>query len=419
MSPGLGAYALLTRAATPLAAPWLKRRLAQGKEDPARWREKLGDAGEGRPDGPLVWLHGASVGEGLTLLPIAQAVRAGRPGAAVLITHGTRAAAQLIAARKPAGAIGQFAPLDLPSAVGRFLDHWRPDVGVFVESELWPNLILGAKARGARLALVSAKLSASSLRGWRRAPGAARAVLGAFDLVLVRDAAAARDLESLGARVDGVADLKLGAEPLPVDPDEVAATAADLGGRAVILAASTHPGEDALILQAFGDAGGAGRRALLIIVPRHVERGAEIEALARAAGVSVGRRSEGARAGDLDVYIADTLGELGLWYRLARLAVIGGSLVAGGAGGHNPFEPARLDCPFVAGRHVDAWPAYADLAAAGASRLMAPEDLAGVMVEAIDRPQGLAPMAERARAFVAAGDAAAWGAIPRILALLD
>jgi 3-deoxy-D-manno-octulosonic-acid transferase len=300
--------------------------------------------------------------------------------------------------------------------VRRFLDHWRPDVGVFVESELWPNLILAAEARGARMALVSARLSAASLAGWRRAPGAARRVLGAFDLLLARDAAAAGDLESLGARVDGVTDLKLGAPPLPADPAEVAAMTQALAGRAAILAASTHPGEDAVLLQAFRAAGPRG--ALLIIVPRHVERGDEIEALAQAAGFAAGRRSQGADAAGLEVYVADTLGELGLWYRLSRLAVIGGSLVAGGAGGHNPFEPARLGCPFVAGPHVEAWPAYGELARAGATRLAPPDDLAAIIAEAIAAPERLEAMARTARALVDTGDTATRGAIPRILRLL-
>jgi 3-deoxy-D-manno-octulosonic-acid transferase len=375
VTAGLAAYRLATALAAPLAGPWLRRRLAQGKEDPARWREKLGMAGAPRPPGTLAWLHGASVGECLTLLPIAQTLTASRPDVCVLVTHGTRAAAQLVEARKPAGAVGQFAPLDIPPAVRRFLDHWRPDVGVFVESELWPNLILAAEARGARMALVSARLSAASLAGWRRAPGAARRVLGAFDLLLARDAAAAGDLESLGARVDGVTDLKLGAPPLPADPAEVAAMTQALAGRAAILAASTHPGEDAVLLQ-------------------------------------------GADAAGLEVYVADTLGELGLWYRLSRLAVIGGSLVAGGAGGHNPFEPARLGCPFVAGPHVEAWPAYGELARAGATRLAPPDDLAAIIAEAIAAPERLEAMARTARALVDTGDTATRGAIPRILRLL-
>jgi 3-deoxy-D-manno-octulosonic-acid transferase len=416
VTAGLAAYRLATALAAPLAGPWLRRRLAQGKEDPARWREKLGMAGAPRPPGTLAWLHGASVGECLTLLPIAQTLTASRPDVCVLVTHGTRAAAQLVEARKPAGAVGQFAPLDIPPAVRRFLDHWRPDVGVFVESELWPNLILAAEARGARMALVSARLSAASLAGWRRAPGAARRVLGAFDLLLARDAAAAGDLESLGARVDGVTDLKLGAPPLPADPAEVAAMTQALAGRAAILAASTHPGEDAVLLQAFRAAGPRG--ALLIIVPRHVERGDEIEALAQAAGFAAGRRSQGADAAGLEVYVADTLGELGLWYRLSRLAVIGGSLVAGGAGGHNPFEPARLGCPFVAGPHVEAWPAYGELARAGATRLAPPDDLAAIIAEAIAAPERLEAMARTARALVDTGDTATRGAIPRILRLL-
>jgi 3-deoxy-D-manno-octulosonic-acid transferase len=410
-------YGALGRSSELLAKPWLRRRLARGKEDPARWREKLGVATASRPSGPLIWLHGVSVGEGLALLPLAEAVAARRPDATLLVTSATRASADLLARRLPPGAIHQFAPLDTPGAVGRFLGHWRPDLGVLAESELWPNLILAARARGTRLSLVSGRLSPASAARWRRAPASARAILGAFDIILARDAAAAETLTSLGAHVAGLADLKFAAAPLPVDADELARLKAALKDRSVVLGASTHPGEEEILLDAFR-AAADGTNALLIVAPRHPERGAEIEVLARARGFRAARRTAGRSLRDCDVYIADTVGELGLFYRLARLSVIGGSLVAGGPGGHNPLEPARLGRPFVAGPNVGAWPVYGDLGRVDATRLVDPLRLAETLRAAVTEPCAFADMAERARAFVAAGDAAAADALSPILARL-
>ncbi|HEY2051897.1 MAG TPA: glycosyltransferase N-terminal domain-containing protein [Caulobacteraceae bacterium] len=413
VTPGLVAYRATTALGHPLATPWLRRRLAAGKEDPARWREKLGFPGVRRPPGALAWLHGASVGEALSLVPLAQALHDRADPPCILVTSGTRASAELLTQRLPAGVIHQFAPLDTPQATSRFLRYWRPDLGVFAESELWPNLILGAKRQGARLALVSAKLSAGSLAGWRRASTAARSVLGAFDLVLARDGGAAEGLRSLGARVDGHADLKFGASPLPVDEAALAAARAILGDRPLILAASTHEGEDAAILQAFAPSRGLAR---LVIAPRHVERGPAIAALARAEGLTAGLRSTDPEAAP-EILVADTLGELGLWYRLATLAIIGGGFVEG-PGGHNPLEPARLDCPLVSGPHVANWPVFHNLAAAGATRLVNPADLSAVMAQAAAGDATLRSMAQKARSLVEARDAAARAAIPRILALL-
>lgn len=413
MTAGLAAYRAVTALGHPLAAPWLRRRLAAGKEDPDRWREKLGVPSLPRPPSALAWLHGASLGEALSLVPLVHALRARADPPAVLVTSGTRASAELLAARLPPGAAHQFAPLDTPRATSRFLDHWRPDIAVFAESELWPNLILGARRRGTRTALVSAKLSAASLAGWGRASSSARRVLGAFDLVLARDLAAAKGLRSLGARVDGLADLKFGAPPLPADAGALAAAREVLGDRPLILAASTHEGEDAPILEAFA---ALRDRARLVVAPRHVERGPAIAALARAAGLTTALRSaDGAAAAE--VLVADTLGELGLWYRLAALAVIGGGFVVG-PGGHNPLEPARLGCPFVSGPRVANWPVFHDLAAAGATRLVEAAELPALMAQAAAGAGALRRMAEAARAFADAGDNAARAAIPRILALL-
>jgi 3-deoxy-D-manno-octulosonic-acid transferase len=415
----LVAYRALSWALAPLAPAWLSARVWRAKEDPRRWREKLGQASRRRPDGRLAWLHGASVGEGLSLLPLIDALARHHSDVAVLVTSATRASGELLAQRLPGGVIHQYAPLDTPGAVARFLRHWRPDIGVVVESELWPNLLLGAAARGVRLAFVSARLSDRSFRSWSRAPVAARAMLTAFDLILARDEDAAARLTSLGARVEGLADLKLGAAAPGADADEMARLRERLRDRPVILAASTHPGEDAVVLQRFRAVRGERRDPLLIIAPRHVERGHAIARLAQDLDMTATTRSDARDPGEADVYVADTMGEIGLWYRLARLAFLGGSLIPG-PGGHNPLEPARLGCPVVSGDQVDNWPIFHDLERAGGVALVArADDLDPLFAAALVDPRALAPMADKARAYVASRDAESDQAIARVMALLD
>jgi 3-deoxy-D-manno-octulosonic-acid transferase len=372
-------------------------------------------AGRGRPG---AW-RGASVGEGLSLLPLIDELARRHPDVAVLVTSATRASGDLLAQRLPSRVIHQYAPLDAPGAVAKFLRYWRPGIGVVVESELWPNLLLGAAAQGVKLAFVSARLSDRSGRSWSRAPAAARAMLTAFDLVLARDDEAAARLTSLGARVEGLADLKLGAAPPGADAAELARLREALTDRPVILAASTHPGEEAVVLERFRAVRAERRDPLLIIAPRHVERGHAIVRLARDLELTAATRSDASDPAGLDVYVADTMGEVGLWYRLARLAFLGGSLTPG-LGGHNPLEPARLGCPVVSGDRVDNWPIYHDLDRAGGVALVArAEDLDPVFAAALEDGRALAPMADRARAYVARRDAEADQAIARVLALLD
>ncbi|MDB5466429.1 MAG: kdtA [Phenylobacterium sp.] len=346
----LALYAAAAGLLEPLAPSLLRRRARRGKEDVARLSERLGRAALARPAGPLVWLHGVSVGESLSLLPLVAALRARRPDLALLVTSGTVTSAEVLARRLPPGVIHQFAPVDGPAAVGRFLDHWRPDVGLQVESELWPNLILGAKARGVRLALLSARMTEASALGWARAPASARAVLGAFDLVLAQDEATEGRLRRLGARPGPRLNLKLVGDPPPFDAAELGRLRAATCGRKVVLAASTHPGEEPIIAQAFRESSADG--ALLVVAPRHPDRGPAVAANLTGAGFRVGRRSlREAIAPQTDAYVVDTLGELGLFLRLAHVAVMGGSLVEG-IGGHNPLEPARLGVPIVTGPHV-------------------------------------------------------------------
>ncbi|HEY5107518.1 MAG TPA: glycosyltransferase N-terminal domain-containing protein [Caulobacteraceae bacterium] len=416
----LDLYRTLAGAASVAAPVVLRARAGRGKEDIARLGERLGVAGRPRPPGELLWLHAASVGESLSLLPLIEALAEDRPGVAILVTSGTRTSAELLSRRLPQRAIHQYAPIDAPRAVARFLDHWRPRLGIFVESELWPNLILTAHARGAKLALVSARFSPSSLRGWRMAPGLFRATLGAFERVLARDEDAAARITALGARVDGCVDMKFGARPLPVDEAALSLMSASLTGRPVIFAASTHRGEDAPLIERFAAVRAACKaRPLLVIAPRHPERGAEVGSLASAAGLTAGLASRLADAAGADVFIADTLGDLGLWYRLSRIAFIGGSLV-GGVGGHNPLEAARLDCPFVSGPHFDNWPVYAELENLGATRIVATaHDLERPFASALSGADDLALMAKNARQFVEVRDGEVRAMTRGLFALLD
>ncbi|MBW3617466.1 MAG: 3-deoxy-D-manno-octulosonic acid transferase [Proteobacteria bacterium] len=402
-TPALVAYRAATRALHPLAAALLGKRARAGKEDPARLAERLGRASVPRPTGPLAWLHGASVGETLSLLPLISRLQAARPGLRILVTSGTTTSAELLARRLPSGVLHQYAPLDTPPMAARFLEHWRPDLAVFVESDLWPNLLLTARQRGTRLALLSARLSDRSLRNWSRTPGLARRLLGAFDLVQAQDERTATALARLGARDDGRLNLKLAGDPLPVDGAALDEARQAAAGRPVLLAASTHPGEDELVLAS------APPEALVVIVPRHPARGPALAGLAATAGL----RSRGDRFGDQPVHIADTLGELGLWFRLADAALIGGSLLPG-VGGHNPLEPARLGLPFASGPHVDNWRSIYDELQSAQAVAFTP-DAAALAAFWRSPPPG---QAERARAFAQAQSGQLDAAVARLLPLL-
>jgi len=411
----LALYRVATTALEPFAPLLLKRRATRGKEDPARLNERLARPALPRPQGRLVWLHGASVGESLSILPLVERLRTERPDAALLVTSGTVTSAQLLAQRLPKGVIHQFVPVDTPGGAQRFIGHWRPDLAVFVESELWPNLLLAAKAAGTRLALVSGKLSDKSFDGWRMRPFAAHRLFSGFDLILAQDGRAAGRLASLGGTVAGEADLKFGAAPLPVDDAELARLKARFAGQPLVLAASTHPGEDEIVLDAFAALPGQAR---LVIAPRHVERGPAIVEMARTRGLVTNLRSADPHAEPARVLVADTLGELGLWFRLADLALVAGSLVPG-IGGHNPLEPARLSCPILSGPHVENWlTAYAELSAIDGMALADESVLAERLAAALADPAAGKLRAQRAAAFVETRDAEARAGLTRIIELV-
>ena len=409
MSLALAAYRALTGMLEPLAPRLLDARAKQGKEDTRRVDERLGIASVARPAGHLVWLHGVSVGETLSLLPVVEQFAKGRPDLTVLVTSGTVTSAELLAQRLPAGVIHQFAPIDTPGVVAVFLDYWQPALGVFVESELWPNLIQAAKRRGVPLALVSARITEKTAEGWARFPGAARTIVGGFDRILPQDSVSADRIRSLGGRVDGLVNLKLAGGPLPHDTAAFTALSAAIGDRPVVVAASTHEGEEIAIVRALDR---LTERLCLILVPRHPERGAEIATALTRDGYRFALRSRGTTPNaETDIYVADTLGELGLFLRLADVVVMGGSfgsfLGREPWGGHNPLEPARLGKAAVTGPDAANWREVTEALTAegGLAVVASPGDLPAVVAPLLNDPAASRAMGERARR--AAADAGA------------
>ena len=358
---------------SPLASKVLARRLSRGKEHPERLSERLGRASIARPDGPLVWVHGASVGEMLAAVSLIKRLR--EQGFAVLVTSGTVTSAALAEQRLPDGVLHQFVPLDAPRFVQRFLDHWRPGLALFVESDLWPNLICSCAARKIPMIVINGRLSERSFSRWRRVPGVIAALLNCFDLCLAQSPADAERYAKLGApRVSATGNLKLDLPAPPVDEAALRRLKDIVGKRPVVIAASTHPGEEEAVIGAHRRLRAKFPTLLSIIVPRHPERGASIGEIAKAAGLSVVLRSRRAQPmPDIGVYVADTLGELGLMYRLAPVAFMGGSLAR--HGGQNPIEAVRLGAGIIHGPHV--WnfaDIYAALDAAQGAELVADEE---------------------------------------------
>ena len=342
-----GAYRSLTSVAGICLPHWLAARVRRGKEDPARVKERWGETARTRPDGRLVWFHAASVGESLSILPLVAAARA--EDWQTLVTTGTLTSATLMAERLPAGAIHQFVPLDHLPWVRRFFDHWRPDLVLWTESELWPNTLGEIAARGIPAVLLNARLSDRAYRGWRRWPAFARAVLKAFTLVIAQSDADKLRFAGLGAaKVLGAGNLKLSAAPLPADDTAVEKLSAAIGTRPHWLAASIHPGEDAIAADVHASVKTKHAGLLTIVVPRHPQKAPEMIAACRRLGLTCAQRSAGEEITPAtDVYFADTMGELGLFYRTSDLVFVGKSLAVGG--GQNPAEPALLGCALLLG----------------------------------------------------------------------
>ena len=346
---GLTAYRIASTLLSPAVPMLIKRRILRGKEHQERNRERLGYAALARPAGTLIWVHGASVGECVAALPLIDALLKAVP-CTVLVTSGTVTSAKMMADRLPAGTIHQFVPVDTPAATARFLDHWKPDVGLFVDSDIWPNLILGAHQRGVRLALINARMTERSFQSWRRAKKTAAAIMASYQACLAQDDEIGARFHALGTpNVEVIGSLKADAPELPADAGKLEELRTAIGARPILLAAQTHPGEEETILPAHDALRRSFPDLLTIIVPRHTQRAGDIAMLCGARTNK--KRSAGALPDAATaVYIADTMGELGLFYRLTRFAFIGGSLIR--HGGQNPLEPAKLGCAVLAGPHT-------------------------------------------------------------------
>ncbi|CAK0756709.1 3-deoxy-D-manno-octulosonic acid transferase [uncultured Gammaproteobacteria bacterium] len=345
-------YRTLTHLGGPLIECYLNRRTAAGKEDAQRRHERMGRPTLPRPPGPLIWLHAASVGEALSVLTLIDRLLALDPSRSILVTTGTVTSAGLMALRLPPRAFHQYVPVDRPDWVAGFLDYWHPDLALWIESELWPNLLWQTRQRGIAAVLINARISDRSFRRWQRVPRLIGSLLASFRLCLAQSEADAKRLRALGAaEVRCPGNLKYSAAPPPADEPELVRLRAIFGQRPLWLLVSSHPGEDQYALATHATLAPRLPSLMTLIVPRHPKRGAEIAALARNHGLSAALRSEcGTPPTDTAVYVADTLGEMGLWLRLTPVACIGGSLIP--HGGHNPIEPAQLGCAIIHGPHM-------------------------------------------------------------------
>lgn len=395
----IGLYRGLTSAAEPLIRIWLRQRTKLGREDPARLNERLGLASLPRPPGPLIWVHGASVGETASALGLIERLRAESPEVTILLTSGTVSAAKMLAPRLPPGTIHQYAPVDVPRFARRFIDHWRPDLALWIESEIWPNLLGATKASEAALILVNGRLSPRSFRRWRRATRTIAGLLSAFDLCIAQSEEDAARFRALGAeRVVCHGNLKHAAPPLPCREEALEAFRAATAGRPVWLAASTHPGEEEIIVEVHRRLKTHHPALLTVIVPRHAARGPEIGR--RLHGLRLVRRSEGRLPDDAtEIYLADTMGELGLFYRAAPVVFVGGSLVR--HGGQNPLEPARLGCALLHGPHMHNFAGIAaEMDAAHATiKVSTAEELADALEDLLAAPDRCGELADNARAY--------------------
>lgn len=345
-------YHTATNIGAPFIGAWLKLRRLRGKEDYTRFPERFGHPSCARPQGPLVWCHAASVGEMMSALHLLKSLRTQRPDLHILLTTGTVTSARLAASKMPEGVFHQFAPIDTAASIDRFLNHWKPDLALWIESELWPHMLLGLRARSIPALLANGRLSERSARRWKRWPRTIRTMLSTFTAIYAGSPGDAERFRSIGAMdVHCPGNLKYDAPALPADANALAGLSTLFGARPLWCAASTHPGEEKLILEVHKKVTEIIPNLLTVIVPRHPARGPEIAELFEREGLSVARRSAGeGPSRTTPIYLSDTMGELGNLFRLCQIVFMGGSLVK--RGGHNVIEPARLGCAIISGPYI-------------------------------------------------------------------
>lgn len=346
-------YRCATRFLRPFFDRMLQKRLARGKEDKARLSERRGQPGLPRPTGKLVWIHGASVGESLSALPLIDRILAADQHCHVLLTTGTVTSARLMGQRLPDRAIHQYIPLDHPDWVQNFMRHWQPEAVIWLESDFWPNMLREIRDLKIPAVLINARMSERSFSRWRwLGKGMIGEILSSFDFCLAQNEFEQQRLQAFGHKKVYVSDnLKYAAQPLPVDKEAAKALTTGIGKRPVWQYISTHPGEEEIAFTLHQHLKADIPELLTVIVPRHPDRGAEIATLAMNKGLNLARRSQDMPVtADSDIYLADTMGELGVFSATIPLVVMGGSFVP--HGGHNPVEPAQFSCMVIYGPHM-------------------------------------------------------------------
>ncbi|MCY4152195.1 MAG: 3-deoxy-D-manno-octulosonic acid transferase [Aestuariivita sp.] len=417
-------YQAVTTVLRPIIWTTVSAKLRKHGVPAARIAERLGHASIERPEGPLAWFHCASLGESLSVLALIDALLSRRPGLNALITSGTASSAGVLADRMPSACTHQFAPIDVREPVTRFLNHWRPNIGVFVESEIWPNLLVMARDQGSRLALINARLSARSVRGWRRFPATSAYLLNKFDLILAQNRSTANDLLAMNApndRLRNGRDLKSAARPLPVDQIELQRLRVAIGDRPIWIASSTHEGEEEIILSAHRTLLKHCPSACLILVPRHPERGDEIAALISENEFLTVRRSLSKRlSAETQVYLADSLGEMGLWYTLGSIVFVGGSFPKE-VGGHNPYEPATFGNAVLTGPHRSNFrePYFALIEAGGVREVCDGKALSDMLIKLVTEPRMAGEIGQKALDFTQLGQGALEETLADVLSVLD
>lgn len=345
-------YYGILRFSAPVLEHILKLRCERGKEISARLGERKGVADMARPSGKLLWLHGASVGESLSALLLVERLLEADENLHIMVTTGTVTSAELLENRLPKRAFHQFIPLDNPLWVKKFYDHWQPDMVLWMESEIWPHLLLEAKKRGIPVALLNARISPKSLDNWRKFPKTISEIMSVFSFCHAQADYEIGHLEALGANnIAALGNLKYAAAAPSCDEIELEALKKELAGRDILFYASTHKGEEILAAKTHERLKEKFPDLLTLIAPRHPQRGVGICAEFEKEGFEISCRSEGKGLNKKsDIYICDTLGEYGLFYRLADIAIIGGSFVP--HGGQTPIEAAKLGCPIIYGEYM-------------------------------------------------------------------
>ena len=346
-------YNNLVRLTYPIAIhPYILKRLKNGKEDPSRHNERQGIAQMSCPNGKLAWFHGASVGESLSMLPLISKLLEEYPELHIMVTTGTVTSADLMAKRLPERAFHQYIPIDNPTFVERFLDHWHPDIALWFESEFWPAMLSNIKKRQIPLILVNGRISNKTFKKWKLFKPVIKEILSCFNLCLGQSDEDTRRLKVLGAEnTDCLGNLKYAGFNPPVDTNKKEDIMSQIGKRTTWGVMSTHNDEELQIGKHLLEAKKQIPDLLTIIAPRHPQRGPEIQQQLENIGLKTALRTEGEKiTPETDVYIANTIGEIGIWYDISPIIFIGGSLIP--HGGQNFIEPCRFHDAVLVGPHM-------------------------------------------------------------------